>query len=1533
MKNNTDMSLKSAHEGYEYQDLLTSFFILKEILNENNSTFKIDTKEYPEDKIDDLTITNSFGVFKKQIKYSNEKTNQRLKKEFISRKSTYKLALDTIFHSWNIHPNKNNCEVRICLAWQEPIDELMDVLRQHLTTHSFSSDITKIYQIDIDKLWPNGKNPLNNWQRFKKESANINRSDFGIFCSHLIIETKFPKQSPNTSFSGELETIVIEQIKKLGIGEFPNNRTTPKAFALELIQLVRRSRSRGLEIKTEDIFKKLNIQTDFGSIEQVFPVDEQKNIKTEDAISTIKTVLGNESRIILIGEPGSGKSWFIQNLQNKLQNNYKIVRHYCYTELKDTHSKERITLNIFYGNLINDILSIFPDLKDKKEQRYASNLNELNNILQNINEETILIIDGLDHIDRIHEFHRLNFNDIKIIDAISQLQTSSKVKILIVSQPIEKLGIFSAYKKIEIPKWNKSEILAYFSKNNISDIQIAENKSLSDFLFEKSNGNPLYLSYLIEEIKSSTTITTEVLNSLPPYSYNLQEYYQYLLKKSDFYPIVPQILSGANFSLSKNEIKEITRQGKNVDKTITILAPILKENHSTGGFIIYHESFRRFIIERLMEDEVDIEYSIFRPLIEWFEGKDFYNFPKAYKFYFQLLYTSEKYNKILDFLNNDFVTKSIYHGHSFDAVKSNYDFLAKSALKQKDFPKIIQANEINKVLSSTEDAYCEGFSLYLSALGYLKGFKTIADYLVFEGKPTLPLSLGIEACYLCNQNKEPAPWELYSEYVDNKHEISVSDFKYYIRGLLVFKNTKLLIKVAENIINQYPQYVKSFANELLEYHEYEYINKLKNESQVFDKLINYLPEININTNTDLISLAQQVLNIEHMFEDELKLLESFFIQVEKDINDTALINQIIQLFIGKNWFHNWLIYGVKIKSLQSNILFFDINEAFQYLICDTELFKGEPRTCDLYRAENFIYESIVEGLKFIKTRNEWDEIIEILIKLSNDTTTELRKSLNGPLVTNKLFQLLDENANKINREKVIHTFEQSISKNQDYNLHSYIAEYYFRLSKQYSIIENKEKAELNYKTGIKFLLGYTERRDITVEDLVDTIESYTEFNHSTGSKYIKKIKPLIDAVTNHTDGKDTEWFPIEWFEKYLTINFEEAALYLLSQIENKSYNWIFEEQLQALLIKAEVNPIIELFIYCTFTSKTSTNFLLYGQKLVEKIESSEAIQLLSDLFNGDFNDNTTLLAKFGFDNSKIKNLLPKSTEYFKELNTIDFIKNNSISRKEFSNMTTQELIEYFSKYELKETDLISLYYYFYNQKELTPEIQDIIKTIVEKAEDYPKTIHLDLSAIFEHDIPTYYWICRFVSERDGWYRNLYNTEAFEKAYLINSELAINSTIEMSEKLLKIGSNRSFSGNLLKALIKVGYQSNIIEDMWNVLYKATEFRLPVTEEVDWNELLSNDLDMNIEEILICFLFSRFSYLKSHEITDIKKSHEITLSNLVYLYQLYPEKMIKPTKWFLLNYKHFLKGDMVIILEILYDINEYELNDLYPYIALS
>lgn len=68
------MGLSDAHKGYEYQDLLTSYFIINDLLKGNSSEFKVDIKEYDNDKFDDLTVINNNEVVKRQIKYSDDKT-------------------------------------------------------------------------------------------------------------------------------------------------------------------------------------------------------------------------------------------------------------------------------------------------------------------------------------------------------------------------------------------------------------------------------------------------------------------------------------------------------------------------------------------------------------------------------------------------------------------------------------------------------------------------------------------------------------------------------------------------------------------------------------------------------------------------------------------------------------------------------------------------------------------------------------------------------------------------------------------------------------------------------------------------------------------------------------------------------------------------------------------------------------------------------------------------------------------------------------------------------------------------------------------------------------------------------------------------------------------------------------------------------------------------------------------------------------------------------------------------------------------
>lgn len=1523
------MALNTAHEGYEYQDILTAFFILKELLEENDSTFKIDDKEYKSDKFDDLTIINKYGKFKKQIKYSNHTTNKTAVKKNFATSNTYDLAFYDLFRSWN---NSREDDIRLCLAWNEPIDELRHFLKTTSVSKTFENFNTKVFKIDIETLWKDGELPNKSWRKFKTESTTINRDDFKDFCEKLIIEMEFPKISSNTEFTGELEQLLLKQIEKLGIGEYPNNSSTPKQFAFELVNLIRRSRSKGFVISTKDIFEKFNIITDFGSIEQVFPIDENKNIKTDNFLNQFISTLAKEQKLILKGEPGSGKSWFIQNLQQKLKDeNYQIIRHYCYTELKDTYFKERITLDVFYGNLIKDILDSFPELKEEKEQRYASNLTELNNLLTNIDKETVLIIDGLDHIERVFSYSQtdLTLNDIAIIQAIGKLNFSEKVKVVIASQPIERLNELLDYKHYPIPKWELDDVLAYFSKNNISDIEITKNENLSDILLQKSAGNPLYLSYLTEEIRNLSILNLEAIEKLPPYNYNLKAYYEYLIRQLDISSI-PQVLSGVNFSLSTQDLKEITGQGKKVEKTIKVLKPILNEKVANGGFIIYHESFRRFILEGLEEDEINVSKAIFSPIINWFKEKGFFEFPKAYRFYLPLLYNEGFFEEILEYLTVDFIVESVYHGYSFEVVVNNYNYLSKAVIHQKDFPKIILANEINKVLGSTEDEYYDKLDSYFSALGHIKGFKAVSDYLIFDGEPTLlPLS-GLKVCYLCSNNNEPTYWGMYFEYFNEK-EIEFDEFKYYVKGLLVMEETPIIIDLAKQLLKDTHNFISIFQYELINHQNNEYVELLKKEDVIISEILNY-KEIISRSDKDLLTLTSEIIKIIYLSEKELSLIEDFFQGLEQNIDNQGLIQEVINQFKTINWFYNWIIYYIKIKVIQykNSYNYSELLAAFEYLSYDTEPFKGKPRTSDLHQLEDVIHNSITEGLSYIKKSSEWIEIIDLLVKVSNRISTSFQGSLMSVLSTNKLFNIFDKNANNDNREKIIQTFEEIIEDTKEYYLHTYISDFYFLLSKQYSIQQNIIKADIAFKNGIQFLFGYTMRRDRTLEDVLDSLEKYSTINYEKANEYIKKSKSLVDSVIRHTDGKDTKYFPVEWFEVYYKINFKDAALYLLSNIKNHYY-WIYEEQLQDLLIETNgnTNVIIELFLFLSFPIQASEDFLKYGLNLVKQslsIDAKLSEMLLQNIFERATNKrNTELNQDFvnQFNSVSIKHKLKETQkEEFKPSRknifdtTIENIKFNSVVRQSFSDMTMDELIEFCSTRKLSNKEVNSLCYVFVGLDSSSSKVQKLINTIIEKHEQYPKDENVDLSILMKTDNDTFVrsLVSNFVNKKDGWFNNLVRIDDFTKAYSLNAQLTTETLIEQLPKFIepqKYG--RSVSSNLINALVTVDYPKEVIEKMWDNLYRATDFRLPIKDEIDWEEELKNDMEMDIEEVFICLLFSRFK-------ANTTERHHWTLSGLTYLYETSPEKMIKPTKWFLQNHKSFLTTNLILILEILYDINE-------------
>jgi len=1520
------MSLNKAHEGYEYQDLLSVYFILQEILQENESQFTIDRKEFADDKLDDLLITKSAGKFKKQIKYSDADTNHTFVKANISADSSYSLSLDSLYDGWLNHPEKETTEFRLCLAWNEPIDDLKNFLRQVHGYQTFADYPTKTFQIDGALIWPADQPPISSWRQFKKSANKINRDLFLEFCGQFLIEVGLPKISLDLTSPGALEKLVLKQVQKIGIGIFPNNHTSPENFILSLLAIVKRARSKSIIITIPNIFHELNINVEYGKIEQRFPVIEQENLQRKQSLTGFLEQAHDHQKIILLGEPGSGKSWFVSNLQKQLvKDGVTVIRHFCYTKLDDVLQRERIKVNIFYGNLIYDIIQAFPKLKAAKREKYASNLNELNILLGKIDTPTYLIVDGLDHIDRIFNFRDIrdiSKADIAIIDSLQHLNVSLQVKIIIVSQNIPDLEKFTEFKKILVPAWTEDDIKALLRKLSVTDIQVNNEISLSRFLLEKSNGNPLYIKYIIEEIGRNP----DNLLKLPAYSFNLKEYYDYLISQLNTREDVPQVLSGVSFSLTKAELEEITASGDHVQESIKVLLPVLRLNLSQNGYLIYHESFRRFIIEQLTEKSVSVEKKVFDPVKHWFETKDFFSFRKSFRYSLPFFYESGEFKKVLAHLKYDFVTQSVINGQQWELIKINYTYLVKVACILKDFPSIVLLNEIGKIISSTPNDFEGIFALYIETYGKIHGFSNVSEYLINDGEPTCSFTEGLRICYVCDQNGVAAPWDTYMEYFKGNKEIEKEIFDTYIKGLLVLKNEIKLDGIATKIIkNNYEELFFIYREEFLKYSNEEFTTYLTDKYENIKKIVIAEKAPKNASRDDIVLMSDNILSFDNVFTKEANVLVDFFSAIAEHTHDEILFAEIISKFKGRNWFYNWLVYYLKIIFIKrnANFSYHQVKEAFDYLQYITEPFLGKPRTCDLYSTQELIYRSFQDGLELINSLDEWKEILDILVKVSTDTTTSLQKSMSGPLTTMALTKLMGEFANDINRDYINETIEEVLKKKEEYHLHIDIAEYFLRLSQLFYNAKNNEKATTYFNKAIEYSLAYTFHKDLTLHDVIEGIESYARIDPQKGLEDLKKAKVLIESAVEHTDGKETRHFPILWFEKFLKIDLHKASLFLLKELTDYKYNWRAEKSLIELLCLADskIDPIIEFYLAITFPENDSEKFVSYSLNLHDVLLTLNPLlaqNLMSRIIYSvkprqNRNFSKELIERINFKLGAYgQELLPVKQERLKEDEIEDTDQSeNAMEEIDISKMTTVQLTEHFLNNDIKKKNIPHLKVFLNKSDELNEDLKQLIQIIVKKnTKGYPFDDGTSIDSIFVNNNNTdcYFWVCRYFYEQGGWFESFVKPQLFLKASSIDFTKAHDFLLELIPARLNMSFNYDFSANLIKTFADESYDKQIIASAWSNLLEITSYRLPSQEKIEWEEILKDDLDMDLEEVLICMIIARFR-------AETTERYSWGVSALKWFFENKIDRLLKPLKWFFIQRSNFLDSVLCIILQFL------------------
>lgn len=1524
------MNLNNAHEGYQYQDLLCAYFILKEVtLGYFDAILTFDKKHIEDDRFDDLVIKNGSSIQRKQIKYSNDINEKALSKDDLSNDTGASLAIYKLFENWQ-QLRTDKTEFRLCLAWDSPIeDNIINALIPQENSSSFNTFKTKVFKFNLDNIWQENPEYFNRWDNLKKyvKENSVDRSKFLQFCHELLIETNFPKASLDFSSPNKLEEILIEQVKKIGIGEYPNNNISIYDFLIKLVKFSGEFRTRSQEITIKQILDKLGVITDFGQIEQKFRIDKEKNIFFKEKIENLLQIFRKNQKNILVAEPGAGKSWFLTNFIEYLKENAQpVIRHYCFTEMNDDFSEQRVKSDIFFGNLIADIQLIYPELRKEKEQVFASNLNELNLLLSKIQEPLIIVIDGLDHIERIqNQSKKLSEDKTRIIEFISKLNIPNHISIILGTQPVNEIKILideHDFLQVDLPKWNVDDVLCLANKFKI---EISPNNNLGKVLLNKSQGNPLYLTYILKHQQSNPNIDIE--NDFPEYDFNLKKYYEFLSSRINKNSTTLDVLSCLEFSITKAEFQELNPFPHHLNEDLEILSPVISENLSRGGISLYHDSFRRYQLEKLGNSSI----ACYRLIASWLEQKGFYENPKSYRYLFKYLFNSEKYDKIVEFATPDFLVDSLYYGYPEKLIQANSLYFLYTAQKLENWGLLAFFSEFNRTIYSTNSEeyhsqFIESFEIYFETILMLYGQDRANSLLFFNDEMNFDLRTTAKAFSILSEYNYSPNWEKVSDLF--KNSISIDDFEYYLYSIInnqdKLVNTLIRTKSYEEDFDVCISFLIKNNNTLT-------INVFIEQlgDKINDDILLRINKLSLLNNSDFyipMSVELKELSIKSIQDGDYlaskKMMDFYFlVSLYAKYNLDYLI-KFEQSIKSDNFFYNWIKFFIRTFILEQKFknedLELHMSQNIEFLCSDIDPYKGEPRAVDFcYTNRSLINHSIIKSLRYIHNKIIWNSMI--------------RKIIDLPI--QKISMLKEVSINDSNINSIINIYNQ-FGKQESLNYYKY-AEYYFQKAFLYCKDKDEKQAKNELRKAIEYITTYTFHKDITLSEIVDPIDVIYKLDPNLGLNYIKKLKYLTDAVIKHTDdNKGTKWITIDWFKHLLTIHYHLSIKYLISQFIQEPYFWKLDYMFIDLLASSQerVNPVILNFLYKLLPTNNKESYLNGFIDIINKIKDRNThlakLSLIS-LINRNWNDGYERLSigtikvfeklckefDLRFDINKV-NYENRYKEPCKKL--VDFI-NQSLNINQFRNLKyLNEIIHFYDEKDyMIDSDFNFLYFYLIesNDEEI---IEKIISSLIKKK--FPRDYNMYFISIYNlinrlelsKELKINLLTLNTLYSIDGWMNMCVYQEPLKLAIKIDSKLAKNIIFKHIYEYLKWDKYKTLPiSNLLRVFESSGIEKEIILDLYEYAYTYIESRLPNKNDFEWRYIESNYYlsDMNENELAITLIFAKMRNLDSTIQREILYSVHYLVNNEINL-------LIKPVKWFLDNLSEFSQLSIFSILQLFY-----------------
>ncbi len=667
---------RAAMGGYLPQFDEFAWFVYLNLINKKLEWIRIaDPKA---EKLDDIQYSTHSQIHAYQVKWTIAEANISF--------ANFTDLLPLITSSW-----KN-------LKTANPSKKIIPHLITNKPTSSHDSlkDGTKkigSFQDFISEVWVKIKSNQSIDDKWKpiieelKKISNLNDSDFEEFILCFDFQPSYNQKLfsvGNIKYSKEDED--LQQISR---------------FIIEKVA----SPERIVEFNRQEIIKELGWTDRFKTIfNHELIVDRQRYQPIQSTIDLLNLKLTEHKNgyLFLQGGPGSGKSTLLNQWSKGLSQ--RVIRYYAFDFVNPSSSfnfHERGNATHLFFDLVfqlkeagiykRDILP-YKDLIFLKEV-FNEQLKAISQDYVKNGQPTILIIDGLDHVPREYKITANSFlQELPLPNSLPEgvfiILGSQSFELEDIQQEI-KTEFQNGSRTVQIDPLKKEEVYTYIDSLDYPT-ELSSTQKLQ--IFEKSQGHPLYLSYLIEKVNQADSVE-DAIKSFDTIEGDIDNYYKKIwepIQKEENLVNLLGLITRINGSINLSFVQE-WKFDRSVLKSFKEKARVLfNETEKTLSF--FHNSFKQFLLHYTSLDYLTDEFDPKVNLDYHNQLADFYMNSEVEKSWKQNhhLFQAKQYDKFVSEVTPNSFTDQLLNFRPAEEIKQDAKLGIEIALQTKNINTLIR---------------------------------------------------------------------------------------------------------------------------------------------------------------------------------------------------------------------------------------------------------------------------------------------------------------------------------------------------------------------------------------------------------------------------------------------------------------------------------------------------------------------------------------------------------------------------------------------------------------------------------------------------------------------------------------------------------------------------------------------------------------------------------------------------------------------------------------------------------------------------